>query len=336
VSERFLIVRLGSLGDVIHGIPVAAALRQRFPDASIEWVVDDRYVELLALVRGLDRTIAVDTRALSRLGATVADLRRRDYACAFDLQGLLKSAVLARLAGAGRTVGFTRAHLRERAAALFYSETVEPHGAHVIEKNLSLLTVVGIDRPAVSFPLDVPRTTASDEVDTRFPAGYVVINPGAAWPNKRWPPERFGAIALALERIGFPSIVLWGPGEEPLATAVVHASRGAAQLSPATTIADVFAIACGARLMVSGDTGPLHVAAAVGTPVVGLFGPTSTERNGPWSPDDVSISRMHTCACIYERRCRRPVPCIDDISVAEVVRAIEQRVSAPSPSGRKR
>lgn len=330
MSERFLIVRLGSLGDVIHGVPVVGALRQRFPDASIEWAVDRRYVELLALVRGLDRTIAVDTRgALSRLAATIADLRRGDYACAFDLQGLLKSAVLARLAGARKTVGFTRAHLRERAAALFYSDAIEPRGAHVIEKNLSLLAVVGIERPAVSFPIDVPRTTASDAVTTRFPDGYAVVNPGAAWPNKRWPPERFGAVAQALrERIAVPSIVLWGPGEERLATAVVDASRGAAQLSPPTTIVDLFAIARGARLIVSGDTGPLHVAAAVGTPVVALFGPTRAERNGPWSPDDVSISRTHMCACIYERRCRRQVPCIDDISVADVVRAIEQRVSA--------
>lgn len=329
MSERFLIVRLGSLGDVIHGIPVAAALRQRFPDASIEWAVDGRYVELLALVRGLDRRIAVDTRgSLSRLGATIRDLRRRGYAWAFDLQGLLKSAMLARLAGAGRTVGFSRAHLRERAAALFYSDAIEPHGAHVIEKNLSLLTVVGIERPAVSFPLDVPCTAVSDAVAARSPDGYALLNPGAAWPNKRWPPERFGAVAHALrERIGAPSIVLWGPGEEPLASAVVQASRGAAQLSPPTTIADLFAIARGARLMLSGDTGPLHVAAAVGTPVVGLFGPTSAQRNGPWSPDDVSISRMDTCACVYERRCRRHVSCIDDISVAEVVRAIEQRVS---------
>lgn len=330
MSERFLIVRLGSLGDVIHGIPVVAALRQRFPGATIEWAVDGRYVELLALVRGLDRAVAVDTRGpLSTLVATISDLRRRRYDYAFDLQGLLKSAALARLAGATTTVGFARAHLRERAAALFYSTAVEPRGAHVIDKNLSLLTAIGIDRPSVSFPLDVPSTAAAADVATRHPGGYALINPGAAWPNKRWPPDRFGAVAAAVrERVGLPSLVLWGPGEEPLASAVAHASSGAAEISPPTTITDLFAIARGARLMVSGDTGPLHIAAAVGTPVVALFGPTSAERNGPWSADDVSISRMHVCACLYERRCRRQVPCIDDISVAEVVRAIEQRVSA--------
>ena len=329
MSRRFLIVRLGSLGDVIHGIPAAAALRQTFPDAQIDWAVDRRYVTLLSLVRGLDRSIPIDTRgAVTTLLGRIREMRSRGYDCAFDLQGLIKSAVLVRAAGARQTVGFARAHLREGAASLFYSTHVVPEGAHVIRKNLSLLRAVGIQRPEIAFPLDVPRTRAADAAAALAGGDYALINPGAAWPNKRWPPDRFGAVAAAIrDRLGVRSLVLWGPGEEPLARAVVAASQGAAEISPATSIIDLFSIARGARLMVSGDTGPLHIAAAVGTPVVALFGPTSAERNGPWSAEDISISRMHTCSCIYERRCRRAVPCIDDISVAEVVRAIERRVS---------
>jgi heptosyltransferase-1 len=122
--------------------------------------------------------------------------------------------------------------------------------------------------------------------------------------------------------------VLWGPGEESMAAAVVAASHGTAVLAPPTTITDIVAIAKGASLMVSGDTGPLHIGAAVGTPIVALFGPTSAERNGPWAASDISISRLDGCVCHYERQCRRSQPCIDDISVDEVIAAIERRVAA--------
>jgi ADP-heptose:LPS heptosyltransferase len=126
---------------------------------------------------------------------------------------------------------------------------------------------------------------------------------------------------------GLRSVVLWGPGEEAVAGAVVNASEGAAEAAPPTTITDIVGIVRAARLMVSGDTGPLHIAAAVGTPLVALFGPTLPERNGPWASRDVTLSRVADCSCLYERRCRRAVPCIDDIGVDEVVQAVRQRLS---------
>jgi ADP-heptose:LPS heptosyltransferase len=136
-------------------------------------------------------------------------------------------------------------------------------------------------------------------------------------------------VAAALrERYAIRSAVLWGPGEESLASAVVAASAGAAVAALPTTIPDLFALSQRAALLVSGDTGPLHIAAAVGTPIVALFGPTRSDRNGPWSSADVIISRNETCVCHYERRCRRAQPCIDDITVAEVVSAIDRRLGA--------
>jgi ADP-heptose:LPS heptosyltransferase len=123
-------------------------------------------------------------------------------------------------------------------------------------------------------------------------------------------------------------MILWGPGEEHLAAAVVAASRGAAQAAPPTTITDILSLAQAAHLMISGDTGPLHLAGAVGTPIVALFGPTRAERNGPWSSSDLSISRYDQCVCHYERRCRRDQPCIDEISVETVIDAVERRVAA--------
>jgi heptosyltransferase-1 len=337
-DRRFLIVRLGALGDVIHAIPAAAALRRQFPGARIDWLVDPRYTDLLGLVTGLDTAIGLDPRAGA--GDTLTTLRRlraSRYDAAIDLQGLLKSAVLARAAGARRTVGFTASHLREPAARFCYSETVDPgDAAHVIDKNLALLTAVGVGDLARAFPIAVPRTAAVERVEQELNGRrFALLNPGAAWPNKRWPADRFGALAAALrDRDGLESLVLWGPGEEALAQSVVDFSRGAARPSPATTVVDVFGIARAASVMISGDTGPLHIAGAAGTPLVALFGPTRAERNGPWDPSDIVVSRTATCACLYERRCRRDAPCIEDIGVDDVIDAVERRLALAFPDGR--
>jgi heptosyltransferase I len=337
IHPKFLIVRLGSLGDVVHAIPAAAALRHTYPAARVDWMVDPRYVELLDLVESIDTRIPVDPRALGRgsgrgpLLRTMRELRRTRYDAVIDLQGLLKSAVLARAVGGRKTLGFPRAHLREPAARFLYTQAPDPGPSpHVIDKNLALLAAVGVSDLRVRFPVNIPRTPAVQSVAERFAGrGFVLINPGAAWPNKRWPADRFGAVAAAVQRDhGLASVVLWGPGEERAGADVVAASAGAAALSPPTTIADIVGLARSARLMVSGDTGPLHIAAAVGTPVVALFGPTFAERNGPWADEDVSLSQASQCSCHYERQCRRPNRCIDDIGVDDVVNAVRRRMAA--------
>jgi heptosyltransferase-1 len=307
VSHRFLIVRLGSLGDVIHAIPTAAALRTRFPEARIDWLVDPRYVPLLEIVRGIDSRIPINTRRVGQTVSIIRDLRRVEYTAVLDLQGLLKSALLARAVKAERTIGFDREHLRERMAAPFYSHRVVPAaGAHVIFKSLALLEPLGGRDMQASFPLEIPHSAAADEARSRVGGEpYALINPGAAWPNKRWPPDRFGA----------------------LAEQVIGASAAAAVLAPATAITDLFAIAQHARVLISGDTGPLHIGGAVGTPLVALFGPTHAERNGPWSTEDVVVSRTSGCVCLYRRRCRRGAPCINEIELPDVIDAVERRLS---------
>jgi heptosyltransferase I len=334
--NRFLIVRLGSLGDVVHGIPVAAALRHEYPTSRIDWLVDPRYVELLNLVVGLDRRIGVDPRAVTRGPArrrfrqTLHELRDTGYDAAIDLQGLLKSAMLARSIRAHQTIGFPRRHLREPLARLFYTDAPDPGLAtHVIYKNLALLAPLHVTDLRVRFPLEIPRTATYAQIISRFEGrNYAIVNPGAAWPNKRWPAVRFGAVAAAIEReFGWRSLVLWGPGEQELAQAVVAGSDGAADISPPTTITDLVGLARDARLMISGDTGPLHIAGAVNTPIVALYGPTRPDRNGPWGLSDVSVSRVQQCSCVYQRKCRKSEHCIDDISVAEVISAVERRVA---------
>ncbi|HET9269882.1 MAG TPA: glycosyltransferase family 9 protein [Vicinamibacterales bacterium] len=329
---RFLIVRLGSLGDIIHAIPAAAALRAALPSAVIDWAVDPRYVDLIKMVTAVNNPVPLDPRAgMIRLFATMSELRRRKYKVAIDFQGLIKSATIARLAGAKRVLGFPQAHVREQAARAFYTDSPETvRAAHVVYKNLELVAALGIDVGEPAFPLNVPKTAAVQDVEARFGgAPFALINPGAAWPNKRWPPERYGGVAAAIrERFGWPSLVLWGPKEQALAETVVQASNGAAVLAPPTSIVDLFGIAKAARIAVSGDTGPLHIAAAVGTPVVALFGPTRADRNGPWDGADVVVERTAHCECLYERECRRSAQCIDEIPLDEVVAAVVRRVEA--------
>jgi lipopolysaccharide heptosyltransferase I len=353
---NILIVRLGSLGDIVHALPVAAALADRFSGARIDWLVDARYRIILDYVPVVSHRIVVSTsrHAASQdagrgtrtrvfsgrraLPAAVAELRRGDYDVAFDLQGLLKSAALARLSGARRVIGFAPAHLREKAARWFYTETVDPTGTwHVVEKNLAALAAVGITGAPRRFPIDVPPSPIVEDVRRRLglPAdgSFVLINPAAGWPNKQWPPDRFGAAAAAMRvRHGLRSLVLWGPGEEPLASGVVERSAGAAMLAPSTTIADLVRLSRAARLMIAGDTGPLHIAAAMGTPIIGLFGPTDPQRNGPWDPADIALSRYDACVCHYQRRCRRTTACLADIAVEDLVAAIDCRLAVPFDS----
>jgi lipopolysaccharide heptosyltransferase I len=174
---------------------------------------------------------------------------------------------------------------------------------------------------------------------------FAALNPGAAWPNKRWPADRFGALAQHLHaRHGWPSIVTWGPGEEGLAAEVVAtANAGGAPVAaaaPPTDLGELLALLAGAGLVVAGDTGPLHLAAALGTPVVGLYGPTDPARNGPWSPADVTVSRTAACHCPYERRCHAARWCLEDVPVDEVAAAVDRRLAARdrgrlSPPGRE-
>ena len=344
---NFLIVRLGALGDIVHALPAAAALRQRFPFARIDWLVDERYAALLDLVTAIDGRVVVaasnpppsatrfpQQRFPAGLGwlRLVRALRAEGYEAALDLQGLVKSAALARASGARRVIGFDRPSLREPLAAHFYTERqAMPRGGHVVDKNLALLSALGIGTSTRVFPLVEGDLRPVEELRRLHPEtapGFILLNPGAGWPNKRWPAERFGALAAVVrERHGLHSSVLWGPGEERLAASVAHSSSGAAFAAPPTTLPGLLALARSAKLIVTGDTGPLHLAAAVGTRVVAVFGPTDPARNGSWNPADITVSRYETCECRYKRRCRRARPCIDEIAMDEVARAVDLRLA---------
>ncbi len=327
---RLLVVRLGSLGDLVHTLPAVSAIRRSAPDLEIDWLIDAVHRDFLTLVPILTGIVTLRDRTAGAWLQARRELRPRRYDIALDFQGLLKSAALARLSGAGRVLGFDRQSLREPVAAPFYTERVDVgEGRHVIQKNLRLAESVGAKSDRIEFPIANVPSAISGEFLSRHSGPHALVNPGAAWPNKQWPPDRLGIVARALrDRHGLTPVVLWGPNEQSLAAAVAAASGGRAVVAPETGLVDLVALARGARLIVSGDTGPLHIATALGVPAVALFGPTDAGRNGPWDPADIAISRYDACDCHYERRCRHDAArwCLGTISVDDVLGAIEKRL----------
>lgn len=303
-----LVVRLGSMGDVIHALPAVAVLRHTFPDVTIGWAVEERWSELLAArgarcgPRSQQKPLVDTVHVVNTLSwrsaplsagtwkealSTIGELRAERYDVAVDFQGAIKSAVVAQLSGAERKIGFS--HTRETPASLFYTQRVSARRRHVVEQNLELAAaLVGAAAAVMSFEL--PRDPAAEqacdgELQHRGLQEFAILNPGAGWGAKCWPAERYAEVARALGQDGIRSVANFGPGEEPLAKAVESASGGAAQ-ALSCPLGELIALTRRARLFVGGDTGPMHLAAALRVPLVALFGPTDPVRNGPFEPKD--------------------------------------------------
>ncbi len=330
-APRVLIVRLSAIGDVIHGLPVLCALKEHFPEAMTAWVVEGRTAELLEGHPALDRLITVPRKWL-KSWSTIRRLRRELRALEFDitldLQCLTKSAIAARLSGAPRRIGFDGVDGRELSRWL-NNERVLPTRTHVIERNLELLAPLGIERPIARF--DLPERTEDATTverflrDAKLERGFAVINPGAGWPSKLWPRDRFGAVAAHLGQARrLPSVVVWAGAEEKRwAEEIVADSVGQAMLAPPTSLRELAALVRRARLFVGSDTGPLHLAAAVGAPCVGLFGPMPAERNGPYGPQHIAVQKICLTGSSRERRTAGPES-MNAISVADVTSACDQ------------
>ncbi len=343
---RILIVKLGSIGDIVHTLPALAAVRSGMPQAEISWVVERRSSEILKDNPLLDRLIEVDTKALRRglmsgetLRAPRQQLRRlraSAFDVALDFQGLLKSASIARLSGARRVFGYTRAGLREPASALFLSKRVAvPKKTHVIRKSLLLVQeALGIPVPEdLSFPINITPTDEAEARQASASAGgkYAILNPGGGWPTKLWSVERFGKLAdLLWSSFGITSLVTYGPGEQELAEGVRRSSDSGKAHPVSLSLKAFYSLAQGARVYVGGDTGPTHIAVAAGTPIVGLFGPTEWWRNGSPRPEDICVERNDIdCRVDCHRRSCSKWICMD-IDVERVMRAVERRLGVQS------
>jgi lipopolysaccharide heptosyltransferase I len=302
---RIAIVKLSSLGDVLHALPVAGALRRHLPQAHLTWIVEAREFGILNGHPDLDAVVSVDTRLWRRLiwrpsgarevGEKVSRLKQRirdaRFDVAIDLQGLIKSGLLTAYTGAPLRIGFALRYCWEPLNALFTNRRVTPppQAVHVVDQYLSLLEPLGVKAapPVWELPGDpeaerrIDEFLAAEGVKPRD--RLVALNPGAGRPAKRWPLEHFVRLAerLALEA-GARVLLLWGPDEEVMARAIAAGMTSRPLLAPPTTLPELSALLHRSALMVAADTGPLHLAAALGTPAIGLYGPTRAERNGPY------------------------------------------------------
>jgi heptosyltransferase I len=285
-ERRFLVVRLGSLGDIVHTFPAAAALRESFPSAEIIWLTHARY-KLLVQSSGLaSRIWTTNTRSMSSLMQTIREIRAASFDTAIDYQGLWKSASLPFLAGVNRRVGFSRESVREFGVPLLYTDPVHAASAHVADQNGELSKCAGAQNAVANFRM-APMPLQNEDLSRYLPSAgvkhYVVLSPGGGWRSKCWPPERFGALcAKIFQSLSVRCLINYGPGEEDLASKVRAASDDADPVFFNGELASLMPLLRGAACIVGGDTGPLHLAVALGTPVVALFGPTDPVRNGPY------------------------------------------------------
>ncbi len=299
------------MGDVIHALPAVSALRCAFPDIQIGWLIERRWIELLrpdvsqVVVRGPQQPLAdtvhvVNTKKWRKnmfasatrkeLFAAIRDLRGQPYDATIDFQGLLRSAIFSRWSGAPRRYGFDRP--RETVARFLYTNAVPAIGTHVIEQNMSLASALA-GRPLRHGKIELPRDREAEarvarRLDDTGISRFAILNPGAGWGAKQWPAERYGLVAKSLADMRYTPLVNFGPGEQALADALISASAGTAHLFPCT-LSELIALSRRAALFIGGDTGPMHLAASLGVPVVAIFGPTDPARNGPFGTGSVVL-----------------------------------------------
>ena len=340
---RVLIVRIGAMGDVLHALPAVAALRERHPDWFIGWAIEPRWSDLLQIAGDIDdlsqivgrydrralvdrwysvgtgewkrRPLAQETR--KQIGVLRDVLRSERFDVCVDLQGALKSAVVGRMASARVFAG--AAEPRERVARRLYGQRVQVRAAHVVEQACELLGAAvgeGLQPARVRLPVDEADERWADAAVAQ--ERFCLISPAAGWGAKVWPAERYGAVAAALGKAGFRTVVNAQRMGEDATERVVAASQGSARAVPCS-VGQLIALARRAAVAIAGDTGPLHLAAALERPVVGIYGPTDPARNGPWG----TRSRVlrDAASLTSHKRVAEPEPGMLRISVEAVVGA---------------
>ena len=326
-DARFLLVRLGSLGDVIHALPAASALRDAFPDARIDWLIEPKWRRLLEGNPDLTEIVSLEKKSAAGLIVTVSKLRAAHYTCAIDFQGLYKSALPTFVSGAPRRIGFPSTYAREGFASFFYTDRINPRGAHKVDHNLALVEAAGAgvrtSRPR--FPLTLhpeDEKQVTQELARHNIADFYVLNPGGGWRSKCWPPERYGELhhRLAVQH-GWRAIISFGPGEERLAQELVSAAGTPAPAAVPFGLGPLMALLRRAKFVISADTGPLHLASALGAPVLGLYGPTDPARNGPYGGRNIVIRNPGKSETTYRRGASYSSPMLS-ITVDQVADAV--------------
>ena len=340
--RRILLIKPSSLGDIVHAMPTLAALRAQFPQAAVTWLVKRQWASLVEVIKGVDHVCAGERGLMGWLGR-VPDLRAARFDLVVDLQGLFRSGAMAWLTGCGRRVGFANAR---EGSPYFYTQRVAVPAAsmHAVDRYLLAAEALGAARP------NVPRFDFIDQPKDRraaealltaagviASAPWIAMNVSARWETKRWPPQQFAAAADQLaDAQGIPVVFMGGPAERPETRAVMARMRTkAVDLTGQTPVGLLPGLLRRAAVLVTNDSGPMHIAAAVGTPVVALFGPTDPVKTGPYGPGHVVLSNAVECRPCFRRECSRAVAleCLTGVTPEQVVRAVQQQLGRVGQAG---
>ena len=335
-GKRLLVIRLSSIGDIVHALPAVAALGQALPGAEVTWAVEARYACLLDGNPYVQRILKIDTlgwrgrfnswKTVQEMKGAFSALRNFHFDVAIDFQGLIKSGIIAWASRAPRRVGFGGPWLREPMAGIFYTARVtRQEWRHIIEANLGLAEHLGATAQKWQFPL--PRKLedeeyAKEQIKKIGGGPFILVNPGGGWPSKRWAPSNYAALIRKLDAEFSGEIVLTGSSAEaPLIQEILDAAQCRRARYLAASITQYIALARLASLFIGGDTGPMHLAAAVGAPVVALHGPTDPARNGPFPGGDIALVGRSD-----KTLGRRQPAFLEGIEVDQVMGAIRQRL----------
>ena len=339
---KILIVKLSSIGDIIHTLPVLPAIRANLPNAEISWAVERRSAEILRGNSLIDNLIELNTRVLRgklieeillETSRQWRELRRFEFDVALDFQGLLKSATIAKISRSKRRYGFSSRNLREPASRFLLDETidVEPK-THIIRKNLELAAKalnISVSQTDYEFPIytDNAHQTEAEEIIAETGENFAILNPAGGWVTKLWHAEKFGELADRLwEKNNLVSIVTTAPNEIELAEKALGGGKSGKIVLAQPGLKGFYELAKRAKIYIGGDTGPTHLAVAAGAPTVGIFGPTEWRRNGSPNPMDICVERNDIACRIdcHRRTCSNWI-CMD-ITTDTVFRAVQKRL----------
>ncbi|MFW6124145.1 MAG: glycosyltransferase family 9 protein [Acidobacteriota bacterium] len=340
--NEIIIIKLSSLGDVIHTLPAYSALRKFFHQKKITWVVEKKAKQILDLVPSLDRIIAVDIKnkpLLSRkFWSSINELKssiKNQRSLSIDFQGLIKSGLICYLSHAQHRIGFHKKNLKEPMASYFYTDhsNLVSEQIHVIQKNMRLLSALKIKENKWEFPIHISDKLIHSTLDKMKNNGIhinqnaVIFNIGGAWETKRWFSDYWIQLIRVLDLTDFSPLILWGTPEEKNIAKKISKKTGV-KITPFLSIKEVLALIKQSILVVSGDSFPLQAACALSTPVVGLFGPTNPGRNGPFNKRDKIAFHKINCSYCYKHKCSK-LDCMKKIKPDEVARLCNETLCQP-------
>ena len=334
---KILIIKPSSLGDVVHGLPFLNAVRTCFSKAEIHWVIAKGLEGLLEGHPMIHKLWIINKDAwknIKNVGSTVKELKvlfrelkKEHFDLVVDLQGLLRSGVITAATGSPVRVGFTEAREGSR---VFYTHKVEGgKNIHAVDRYLKIAELLGCDTSDICFPFPLNKQSSSPifHLSSSVPhpsEGYAVLVPGARWKTKIWPPEKFGELS---SKLSLSSIIVGGKRDINTANKIVGLSRGKAlSLAGKTNLKELIEVVRHAQFLVSNDSGPMHIAAALGIPVFAIFGPTDPLRTGPYGKGHAVIKEKISCSPCLKRTCN-DTKCMKNLSVGKVYEVIKEKIS---------